>query len=142
MGAIKRWEGQSVEPSNAYSLLGEFQPLATMRRFVILHHQSPTGEHWDVMLEMDDDLMTGALMTWSIPPQCPSGTSFVCPATALPMHRNHYLDYEGEITGNRGTVTRIDVGVYEQLSPETFALHGKNFAGILTLENNMMRFDG
>ena len=106
-----------------------------MYRFVILHHQSPSGEHWDVMLETD-----GALTTWSIPPQCPSGTSFVCSATALPIHRKHYLDYEGEITGNRGTVTRVDAGIYKQLSPKTFVLHGVNFTGTLTLEGNTMTF--
>ena len=81
------------------------------------------------MLEMDS-----ALTTWSIPPQCSSGASFVCPATPLPAHRKHYLDYEGEISGNRGTVSRIDTGTYEQTSPETFMLYGTIFSGKLTLK--------
>jgi len=106
-----------------------------MPRFVILYHQSQAGDHWDVMLEADS-----ALTTWSIPALCPSGASFVCPATALPPHRKHYLDYEGDIAGNRGTVTRVDTGTYEQLSPETFVLHGTNFIGKLTLEGNTMTF--
>ena len=105
-------------------------------RFVLLHHQSPSGDHWDVMLETDS-----ALTTWSIPPQSLSGTSFTCPATPLPAHRKHYLDYEGEITGNRGVVSRIDAGTYEQLSPDTFILHGTHFTGKLTLANGMMTFD-
>jgi len=105
-------------------------------RFVILHHQSPSGNHWDVMLETES-----TLSTWSIPPQCPSGMSFSCPATQLPTHRKHYLDYEGELTGNRGAVLRVDAGTYEQLSAETFQLHGKHFTGTLTLKNGTMRFE-
>jgi hypothetical protein len=107
-----------------------------MYRFVILHHQSPTQDHWDVMLESDS-----ALTTWSIPPQCPKGTSFTCPANWLPDHRKHYLDYEGEVSGNRGTVFRIDAGTYETSLPGTFILHGTHFIGKLTLENEIMTFE-
>ena len=82
-----------------------------------------------MMLETDS-----ALLTWSIPPQCSLGISFVCPATPLPDHRKHYLDYEGEVPGNRGTVSRIDAGTYEQTLPDTFILHGTIFSGKLTLE--------
>jgi len=107
-----------------------------MYHFVFLHHQSPTDEHWDVMLETDSELMT-----WSIPPQCSSGTSFSCPATPLPPHRKQYLEYEGEVSGNRGKVSRIDTGTYEQTSPESFILHGTLFAGTLTLKNGIMMFE-
>jgi len=106
-----------------------------MDRFIILHHQSPTDEHWDVMLETDT-----ALTTWSIPPQPSVGSSFVCPATRLPDHRKHYLDYEGAITGNRGTVACIDAGTYEQLSPGVYTLHGAYFSGTLTVEDGQMTF--
>jgi len=88
------------------------------------------------MLESDS-----ALMTRSIPPQCPSGASFVCPAVRLPDHRKHYLDYEGEISDNRGKVSRIDTGTYDQTSPETFLLYGTYFTGKLTLENEFMTFE-
>jgi hypothetical protein len=107
-----------------------------MYRFVILHHQSPTGDHWDIMLETES-----ALTTWSIPPQSPVGSSFACSATRLPDHRKHYLDYEGEVTGNRGTVVRINTGTYEQLSPEQFILHGTNFSGTLTVERERLAFE-
>jgi len=107
-----------------------------MDRFVILHHQSPTDEHWDVMLETDT-----ALTTWSIPPQCPMGASFACSATRLPDHRKHYLDYEGEVSGNRGTVARIDAGTYERLSPEVYILYGTNFSGKMTVEGGKMTFE-
>jgi hypothetical protein len=106
-----------------------------LRRFVILHHQSPGEDHWDVMLETESDLRT-----WSIPPQCPSGSSFTCPASRLSPHRKHYLDYEGKISGNRGTVFRVDAGTYEQRSPEAFFLYGTHFIGTLTLDNEIMKF--
>ena len=107
-----------------------------MHRFVILHHQSPTGDHWDVMLETDS-----ALTTWSIPPQSLTCLPFACSATRLPDHRKHYLDYEGEISGNRGTVSRLDAGTYEQLSPEVFILYGTNFSGKLTIEEDTMTLE-
>jgi len=107
-----------------------------MNRFVLLHHQSPTDDHWDVMLETESELVT-----WSIPPQSPSGISFSCPATQLSAHRKHYLDYEGEVSGNRGRVSRIDTGTYEQAAPESFILHGTLFAGTLTLKNGNMTFE-
>lgn len=94
------------------------------------------GDHWDVMLESDS-----ALATWSIPPQSPLGSSFTCPALRLPNHRKHYLDYEGEVAGNRGKVFRVDAGTYELLLPEIFILHGRYFTGKLTLENDMMTFE-
>jgi len=107
-----------------------------MHRFVILHHQLPTGDHWDVMLETDS-----ALATWSISPQALTGLPFACPATRLPDHRKHYLDYEGEVSGNRGTVSRIDTGTHKQLSPEKFILYGTHFSGQLTVEEGRMIFD-
>jgi len=107
-----------------------------MYRFVILHHQSPTGNHWDVMLETDS-----ALTTWSILPQSLTRFPFACSATRLPDHRKHYLDYEGEVSGNRGTVSRLDAGTYEQLSPGAFILYGTNFSGKLTVEGDKMMFE-
>ena len=103
--------------------------------FVILHHQSPTSVHWDVMLETDS-----SLTTWSIPPQCPSGTSFTCPVNRLPDHRKHYLDYEGEVSNNRGVVSRVDTGTYEQQALRQFFLFGTRFYGKLTIDDNTMTF--
>jgi hypothetical protein len=105
-------------------------------RFVILSHQSPTGEHWDVMLEAGS-----ALATWSIPPQYPAGDSFTCSAIRLPDHRKDYLDYEGEISEGRGTVSRISAGTYEPQSPEQFLLHSPHFSGILTMKEEIMVFE-
>ena len=107
-----------------------------MDRFVILYHQLSTGDHWDIMFEIDS-----ALTTWSIPPQCFPGSPFVCPAVRLPDHRKHYLDYEGEVSGNRGIVSRIDIGIYKQLSQHQFILYGTIFYGRLTIETEKMTFE-
>ena len=76
-----------------------------MSRFVVLQHDSPRGVHWDFMLETD-----GVLATWALP-RPPDATDPMI-VEALPDHRLAYLDYEGPISGDRGSVTRWDCGTY------------------------------
>jgi hypothetical protein len=52
----------------------------------------------------------GALRTWSIENEPTAGT--VADARQLDDHRLDYLEYEGPIAGNRGSVTRWDAGEY------------------------------
>jgi hypothetical protein len=78
-----------------------------MPRFVLLEHEW-NGVHWDFMLEHGD-----VLRTWAIDVPIVAGREI--PARALPDHRLLYLDYEGEISANRGHVTRRDAGTYEVL---------------------------
>jgi hypothetical protein len=106
-------------------------------RFVILLHQTSGGNHWDVMLENGS-----ALTTWSIPPQDIPEKNFTCQTKRLPDHRMVYLDYEGEISGGRGNISRVDAGTYEALSVNRFALHGAVFLGFLTIDgdNGVMSF--
>jgi hypothetical protein len=73
------------------------------RRFVILEHRW-NGVHWDFLV---DDGPT--LRTWAIDEPIVVGKDL--PARALPPHRRFYLDYEGEVSGGRGTVRRWDSGV-------------------------------
>lgn len=77
-----------------------------MLRFVILEHQSPRGLHWDFMLQRE-----GSLATWALARE--PVADLVIAAEALADHRLAYLDYEGPITGGRGTVVRWDAGTYE-----------------------------
>jgi hypothetical protein len=77
-----------------------------MPRYVILRHETPGGVHFDFMLEM-----CGSLKTWSIMQPPLQGVEM--DAAALPHHRLAYLDYEGPISGDRGSVTRWDRGTYE-----------------------------
>lgn len=76
-----------------------------MPRYVILEHDHP-HLHWDLMLETGN-----VLRTWRLekPPQPDEPIE----ARALGDHRLAYLEYEGPLTNNRGTVKRWDVGVYE-----------------------------
>jgi hypothetical protein len=76
-----------------------------MPRFVILRHDGPQGVHFDFMLEAGD-----ALKTWSLPRPPEIGLEMEC--HSLPDHRLFYLDYEGPISGDRGSVSRWDQGTY------------------------------
>jgi hypothetical protein len=88
-----------------------------MPRFVILEHDHPTL-HWDLMLEAGDVLQTWRLAN---PPEIGSNP---IEAMALGDHRIAYLEYEGHISGNRGTVRRWDVGVFDE-EPDSLPLARK-----------------
>lgn len=79
-------------------------PELMARRFVLLEHRWD-GVHWDFMLESD-----GGLRTWAI--DAPIAPGRILPARALDDHRSIYLDYEGPVSGGRGTVLRVDRGTY------------------------------
>ena len=93
-----------------------------LRRFALLHHECPTNfgkpSHWDFMLEAEDALITWELRqlpsSWLTALQLESSeTSLLVPASRLADHRLSYLDYEGPLTENRGSVRRIDRGKYQ-----------------------------
>jgi hypothetical protein len=77
-----------------------------MPRFVILAHDHPDGLHYDFMLEIGK-----ALKTWSLAE--PPTIGVEQPAELLPDHRLAYLNYEGPVSNNRGTVTQWDKGTFE-----------------------------
>ncbi len=64
------------------------------------------GLHWDLLIEFPDQ---DRLPTWQLAAD-PTETANPITARRIPDHRRLYLDYEGEITGGRGTVRRIDRG--------------------------------
>jgi len=71
-------------------------------RFVLLtHHSEPV--HHDLLLERADCCWTWRL---TAPPDQAHE------ATRIDDHRKHYLTYEGDISGGRGRVERIDRGTY------------------------------
>lgn len=78
-----------------------------MPGFVILEHRWD-GVHWDFMLERE-----GVLKTWTVPEPIRPGID--SPARQLTDHRLVYLDYEGPISGGRGTVCRIARGDYDEM---------------------------
>lgn len=77
-----------------------------MPRFVVLEHATSAGTHWDFMLEDGPQLRTWSL---AAPPQ--EGVAIV--AHELAPHRLVYLDYEGPISGGRGSVRRWDHGTFQ-----------------------------
>lgn len=76
-----------------------------MPRYALLEHDHPVL-HWDFMLECG-----GVLRTWRL--DAIPDASAVISAEPLPDHRLAYLDYEGPVSGDRGTVRRVDRGAYD-----------------------------
>jgi len=109
-----------------------------MPRFVLLEH-CWNGVHWDLMLETGE-----VLRTWAIDAPVVAGADL--PARALAHHRRVYLDYEGDVSGNRGTVRRIDEGVYTAEVWEEgrvrVRLEGAQLVGAVELRQVGLRSDG
>ena len=109
-----------------------------MPRYVILYHeltreqQQAAGRpsHWDLMFEWG-----ATLRTWAVNEEPALGLT--CAAQALADHRLAYLEYEGEVSGNRGRVRRWDAGEYaiEEQEPGhwTLILAGPRLPCRLTL---------
>ena len=108
-----------------------------MPRFVLLEHDHPTL-HWDLMLEMG-----GVLWTWRLDAIPRPGTP--CGAVRIADHRRRYLDYEGPVSGDRGTVKRVAGGefgwVEESPVRVVVELRGVNLSGRVTVEGEMLRLD-
>jgi len=134
-----------------------------MPRFVLLRHHCPAGSHkashWDFMLEWGGVLRTWELQVlpnpWRIAlrdvmPTSVGSTSTepvakVVDACRLTDHRLAYLDYQGPLSRNRGSVSRCDVGTYT-LASETsdrleIALAGNRLQGRARLEPDKVRQD-
>jgi len=83
-----------------------------MPRFVVFTHDWPVP-HFDLFIERDD-----VLKAWRLPADFDPKSPTL--AVANVDHRLHYLEYEGPVSGNRGTVARWDAGeaVWESFEPE------------------------
>jgi len=83
-------------------------------RFVLLQHTMPTegtrASHLDLMLQARQSRVPEdrCLITFEIPLAAAPWGNFSI--RQLPLHRLAYLDYTGEIAGNRGFVERVDFG--------------------------------
>lgn len=103
-------------------------------RFVVLRHEGTAtfkpGVHWDLMLERGQ-----ALRTWALA-ELPTADR-EADAEQLPEHRLAYLDYEGPVSGGRGTVSRFDAGMFQVLAESdsqlVVLLNGKTLVGRLIL---------
>jgi hypothetical protein len=123
--------------------LGTLNYDASMPRFVVVLHETPEnyerGAHFDLMLESGS-----VLWTWALPALPEAGEVIL--GERLADHRLAYLDYEGEVSGGRGRVRRIDRGEYESLEESVerlmIRLAGKQVRGTLLLvhEPNSQRW--
>jgi hypothetical protein len=77
-------------------------------QFAILQHRQNHYTHWDLLLELPAKEL---LATFRVdqPPHTWAAAE-VLSIQALPDHRRIYLDYQGPVSGDRGTVTRCDRG--------------------------------
>lgn len=76
-----------------------------MLRFAILVHDYPVM-HWDFLLEIGE-----TCRTWRLAEEPARGRGGA--AERIADHRLMYLEYEGPVSGNRGSVTRWDAGGFE-----------------------------
>jgi hypothetical protein len=115
-----------------------------MPRFVLLLHQCPDRRprptHCDLMLEKGDVLETWALVElpcgWiELADDLQIADSNTISVERLADHRLAYLDYEGPVSGDRGSVRRLDTGTFKTLSDsQTHALVGELIRGRITLQ--------
>jgi len=84
-----------------------------MPRYAILSHDHPFP-HWDFLLESESG---GPLRAWRLLTKPAPGVA--SSAEPLPDHRPVYLEYEGPVSGDRGTVTRWDGGEFDWSAPAT-----------------------
>ncbi len=118
-----------------------------MPRFTILTHDFPFL-HWDFLLEIPGPLIPA----WRLleepqgePCNWPSADSAIplfppiqtITAEPLEAHRREYLDYEGPVSRNRGSVQQWDTGLYFSLSQQPacweIRLEGKRLQAFATL---------
>jgi hypothetical protein len=98
--------------------------------FVILEHSGHGPTHFDFMLAAGQ-----VLVTW----QFASDPADLSPGAMLEGiriddHRTFYLRHEGEVSGGRGQVRRVEAGTYARLDPHReecwrFRLDGRRMAG-------------
>lgn len=109
-------------------------------RFVVLHHVTRDGEHWDLMLEAQ-----GTLATWQLadPPERVASRPEGTPARRIADHRTAYLTYEGPISNDRGSVRRVEAGTYRVLEAgvdrRIVALAGAVLTGSFLIDEAVVR---
>lgn len=108
-----------------------------MPRFAILEHDWPTP-HWDFLLESGP-----VLRSWRLLSEPTVGVAV--PVEKNAVHRLLYLDYEGPVSGDRGTVSRWDSGIFEWIIDGTesieVVLYGARLSARCVIEGSRMRLE-
>ncbi|MFO0834555.1 MAG: hypothetical protein U0638_06265 [Phycisphaerales bacterium] len=97
------------------------QPLKSVASVILRHDTPDGGTHFDWMILLE----SGRLMTFRVDAR-PDEAAVRFGVTRLVDHRAAYLDYEGEISGGRGRVTRVARGEVRllELADERVVLEG------------------
>jgi hypothetical protein len=98
-------------------------------RYTISRHETTGGAHYDLFLENGDTLRTWRL---SAPPE----TGEVR-AEPIGDHRIAYLDCEGPVSGDRGTVSIHSTGHY-RLNGALLTLHGGPSEGLYVFRGEIL----
>ncbi|EMI54619.1 hypothetical protein [Rhodopirellula sallentina] len=76
---------------------------------------TPVTDHLDWFFQQSPD---EALPVKTLATSVALAGSTQIEATLLPDHRVRYLDYDGEVSGNRGCVQRLVTGTYETIKTD------------------------
>ena len=110
-------------------------------RFVLLFHrvsdsfidQQDRGSHWDLLLEHENQLAS-----WAIDENPFDNESRPVVAIKIHPHRMEYLEYEGPVSNDRGSVTRHERGVFRWLTngrnEVVLDIQGERAKGIIRME--------
>lgn len=104
-------------------------------RYAILEHDWPT-RHWDFLLEAGD-----VLRAWRLLAEPGQGSEVIAEKNF--DHRRLYLDYEGPLSGNRGSVSRWDAGLFDWIADDAdgvvVELRGGRLAGRVVIARDVWR---
>jgi hypothetical protein len=109
---------------------------SAMPRYAILAHDWPSP-HWDFFLETEAHLRSWRLLA-------EPGPGKEVPVEPNAVHRLIYLEYEGLVSGGRGTVSRWDAGTFDWIVNEqdriVVDLHGNKLSGPCRIEGMRCQF--
>lgn len=78
-----------------------------MFTFTLLEHAAPgQPAHWDLLIDDGNERVP----TWRLAADPIAAAGQPVPAERIADHRRLYLAYEGEVSGGRGRVRRVDQG--------------------------------
>jgi len=88
-------------------IAGRIRPTPPSLRYVVLRHDGIPDPHFDLMFETapGSRLATWRCDRWPIDRETP--------VTKLDDHRPAYLEYEGPVSGDRGSVRRVTSGYHK-----------------------------
>jgi hypothetical protein len=113
MGTLQQSVKGTVVPRammlERYEAGGNYSSASSVARWVVLRHDEPGGGfHFDWLLERPWGV-GGGLVSFRVGVM-PLSAAGDFSATRMVDHRNVYLEYEGEISGGRGRVSRVAWG--------------------------------